>query len=119
MGVNSGVIFDGTVSLGGGKVYTSPPIRNFSKGGFVIRTYSNVASGDVEAALSLESRDPKENDWMEEPLAIFDGDPDGSAKKTPDTFTDTQSEEYRIGIDPSAGSGPVKIVVSLQEPEGE
>ena len=116
MPVNEGLIFDATVTLVGGKKY-SRDILNYKRGGFAIRVASNQGSGDIEADLSLESWDD-DNGWIPEVLAVFPNPPNGSARKSVDTFRDTQSAKYRVGIDPTGGtSGPVVIVYSMQTEE--
>ena len=108
MAVLEAKIMDETVAVGTGKVYTDE-FQGNQTSGFSIRTASNVGSGNVVATLTLESYDAT-NGWAEEPQALFDGHPTGSAQVVPDTFTDIQAEKYRVGVDPSAGSGPVTIV---------
>lgn len=116
MSVLSDKIFDATVTIGGGKVYSSD-ILHYKRGGFTIRVASNQGGGDIAADLTLESWDP-DIGWVEEPLALFTDPPDGTAKKSVDTFIDAQSEKYRIGIDPTGGaSGPVVVVYAMQTEE--
>jgi hypothetical protein len=99
--VNSGEIFNETVSLGGGKKY-SAPFQNFRSGGFRIASVVNDPTGDLECTYTLEGWDGELNDWVEEPLAGFERHPVGVAIKTTDTFKTTHAEKYRVGIDPSA-----------------
>lgn len=119
MAVATGEIYNAVVSVGGGKVYTAE-IDNQKRGGFRVSYAANQpgagGSEDLVAALSLESYDP-DNGWQPEPTAVFNGHPAGVAFKSLDTFTDTQAERYRIGIDPSAGDGKVVVNVSMQTEE--
>lgn len=112
--VASGEIFNATVTIGGGKVYSSD-IRGHKKGGFRIASFANVGGGNIECTYTLDSWDGELNDWIEESRAIFDFHPAGVAIKTTDTFPDTQAEKYRVGIDPTGGtSGPVIMSFSQQ-----
>lgn len=111
--VKTETIFDATVTLIGGIVY-SDDIVNYRKGGFNIRVQSNDPAGDIVASLSVESWD-SELGWIAEPLVSFAQNPDGTSRKTSDTFINTQADKYRVKIEPTGGtSGPVKIVYATQ-----
>jgi len=111
--VNSAEIMNRTVSSG---TEYSDEIINHKRGGFKISTKANQGSGDLDAALSLESWDPS-NGWIPEPKAVFEADPAGSAFASIDTFTETQAEKYRVGVTRNSGSGPVVMSVSMQTEE--
>jgi hypothetical protein len=109
-------IYDDTVTLVGGKVYTGE-IVSFKRGGFVVRIISNDPAGDIVITPTLESWD-KDLGWIPESRAVFDNPPDGTPKKTSDTFINTQSDKYRVGLEPTAGtSGPVRVAYSTQTEE--
>lgn len=95
-------IFNDTVTLVGGKVYTSE-IIDFGPEGFNVRVSQNDPSGDITAVLTLESWD-KDQGWIPENRAVFDNPPNGTTRKSTDTFKTTHADKYKVGIDPTGGT---------------
>jgi hypothetical protein len=111
--VNSGKIFDATVSSG--TVYSSE-FKNQKRGGFRISTKANQGAETLDATLFLQSWDP-DNGWITEPLATFNAHITTGAFASVDTFIDTQAEKYRTGVTHNSGTGPVVQEVSMQTEE--
>lgn len=116
--VSSGEIYNAQVTLAGGKVWSDEFI-NYKRGGFRIASNVNgVALDDIELTFTLESWDGILNEWIPEPQALFEAHPTGAAESFVDTFTTTQAEKYRVGMEPTGGTtGFVHMSVSEQTEE--
>ena len=106
MTTKSGELFDAVVSAG--TQYTSD-IINHRKDGFRIAVLVNQGSETLAATLSLEGWDKDLATWIPEPMAIFLQQPAGVKAELTDTFKTTHAEKYRIAIEHTGGTGPIKI----------